>query len=209
MKPNNKRRLTVSYVEKLEPSEKTFLVWDGFQRGLALSVSPTGRKTWLVVYSFRGRARWYTIAAADAISLPAARQLAAEIMLEVIKGGDPQAEKIAKRNLEDLDGPQPLLKADPQAAMRSICKALKAERATPHDLRRTFGTMVTKMGFGRVAMDRVLNHKDQGIGSVYDRHGYSEENMKLMNAVASEILALATGEKEDNVIRFAKSTKQA
>ena len=34
-------------------------------------------------------------------------------------------------------------------AMRSVCTKLGAERATPHDLRRTFSTTVTGLGFGR------------------------------------------------------------
>ena len=98
MRVHHKRRLTVSYIQKLKPQSKTYLVWDLYQRGLALSVSPAGRRTWLVVYSLRGRSRWYTLAPADAISLPAARSQAAEIMLEVIKGGDPAAEKQTRRS---------------------------------------------------------------------------------------------------------------
>ena len=32
------------------------------------------------------------------------------------------------------------------AAMRNVCKKIGAERATPHDLRRTHGTMITRLG---------------------------------------------------------------
>jgi integrase len=56
------------------------------------------------------------------------------------------------------------------AAMREICQRLGAARATPHDLRRTHGTMITGLKFGRPAMNRIENHKEGGIGSVYDRH---------------------------------------
>src|SRR5262245_9794987 len=79
------------------------------------------------------------------------------------------------------------------AAMRTICAKLKAERATPHDLRRTFSTKVTGLGFGREALNRVTNHKEGGIASVYDRHGYAEETKLVMDAVASKIMALAEG----------------
>jgi integrase len=41
------------------------------------------------------------------------------------------------------------------ATMRSVCEHLKVPRATPHDLRRTHGTTVTALGFGRDAMNRV------------------------------------------------------
>jgi integrase len=78
-------------------------------------------------------------------------------------------------------------------AMRDICKVLSAERATPHDLRRTHGTTIAALGFGREAMNRVQNHVEGGIASVYDRHGYAEENKKVMEAVAARIMALVEG----------------
>jgi integrase len=39
--------------------------------------------------------------------------------------------------------------------MRSTCKDLSIPRATPHDLRRTHGTTVTALGFGRDATDKL------------------------------------------------------
>jgi integrase len=77
------------------------------------------------------------------------------------------------------------------AAMRAICADLGVnEKATPHDLRRTHGTTVTRLGFGRDAMNRIQNHREGGIGSVYDRHEYAEENKKVMEAVAEHIVQL-------------------
>jgi integrase len=78
-------------------------------------------------------------------------------------------------------------------AMREICKALSVPRCTPHDLRRSHGTTITGLGFGRETMNRLQNHKEGGIADVYDRHQYSEENMRVMEAVASRIIALAEG----------------
>ena len=79
------------------------------------------------------------------------------------------------------------------ATMRNICKRLAVPRVTPHDLRRTHGSTITKLGFGREAMNRIQNHKEGGIGDVYDRHEYSDENKRVMEAVAAHILALAQG----------------
>jgi integrase len=76
-------------------------------------------------------------------------------------------------------------------AMRDICTKLKAERTTPHDLRRTALTAITRLRFGRDAMDRIANHKEDGITDVYDRHGYAEEDRKIMEALGRHILALA------------------
>jgi integrase len=80
------------------------------------------------------------------------------------------------------------------APMRALCAQLGVtSKVTPHDLRRTHGTLITGLGFGRDAMNRIQNHKDGGIGSVYDRHQYAEENRRIMEAVAAEIVRLAEG----------------
>jgi integrase len=86
----------------------------------------------------------------------------------------------------------PLSKLDD--AMREICKTLKIEPSvTPHDLRRTFGSMVTALGKGRQAMDRILNHADSSVGSIYDRHSYAVEDQQIMESVTARILALVEG----------------
>jgi integrase len=96
-----------------------------------------------------------------------------------------------KRAVTGLDG-----------AMRKICAELRVnEAAKPHDLRRTHGTMVTRLRFGRDAINRIQNHKEGGIADVYDRHEYADENRNIMEAVARRIMALAEGRPEaDNVV---------
>ena len=78
-------------------------------------------------------------------------------------------------------------------SMRDLCTKLAIERATPHDLRRSNGTMITGLGFGRDAMNRIQNHREGGIASVYDRHQYAVENKAIMEAVAAKIMALVEG----------------
>jgi integrase len=92
-------------------------------------------------------------------------------------------------------------------AMRAICAELGAERATPHDLRRTHGTTIASLGFGRDAMNRVQNHKDGGIASVYDRHRYAEENKRVMEATAARIMSLLEVGVATNVLSFNSSLK--
>jgi integrase len=90
------------------------------------------------------------------------------------------------------------------AAMRMICKALGVEPATPHDLRRTHGSTITALGLGREAMNRVQNHKEGGIASVYDRHGYADENKRVMEATAARLLSLAEGRTDSKVVPFVR-----
>jgi integrase len=88
-------------------------------------------------------------------------------------------------------------------AMRQVCKTLGVERATPHDLRRTHGSTITALGFGRDAMNRIQNHKEGGIADVYDRHGYESETKRVMEAVAAHIMTLVEGGATDsNVLQY-------
>lgn len=85
-------------------------------------------------------------------------------------------------------------------AMRAICAELDLAPATPHDLRRTHGTTITALKFGRDAMNRIQNHKEGGIADVYDIHDYADENKQIMEACAAHILRLAAGKGGDNII---------
>jgi integrase len=49
------------------------------------------------------------------------------------------------------------------------------EHWTSHDLRRTVGTGMEKLGCSRVVQDRILNHVDSSISGIYDQHGYDDE----------------------------------
>ena len=89
--------------------------------------------------------------------------------------------------------------------MRDICAKLEIERATPHDLRRTALTAIARLKFGRDAMDRIANHKEDGVTDVYDRHGYAEEDRKIMEALSRHILSLVAGSDGSNVVELPRT----
>jgi integrase len=96
--------------------------------------------------------------------------------------------------VRDLLPDAPMRRGRMQQDMRDICARLGVrEKVTPHDLRRTFCSKVTALGFGRDAMNRVTNHKEGGIADVYDRHQYQEENKTIMETVARHIAGIAEG----------------
>ena len=39
-------------------------------------------------------------------------------------------------------------------------------------------------------MNRIQNHKEGGIGSIYDRYSYAEENRRVQEAVAERIMSM-------------------
>jgi integrase len=387
--PARRRTLTELLVRKISPESTAFLIWDARQRGLALRVHPTGRRSWLYIYRSNRRPRWLHLGDAEAIALSAARLLAAEAALEVAHGRDPAAEKRAKRHentfadiarryvaeyaqkhnkswrqadalirrsalprwsklqaasitrgdvkaligqiaapisanqtlaaisavfawamKEELVPANPARGVDrnatrarervlgaselplfwaalndiepvPAAAlrmllltgqrpgeirhmrrehlrdgwwkmpgeaipeiwpgtkngrahrvwipapakeiiaamtvdgapvgfvfssgrldkpMRAICAKLGFEPMTPHDLRRTHGSTITSLGFGRDGMNRIQNHAEGGIADVYDRHKYEAENKRIMEAVAAKIMRIAVGKDDAGAV---------
>jgi hypothetical protein len=105
-RPVNKRKLTDAFVQTRKVTIPE-LIWDTKAPGLVLAVRPSGRKAWRVIYRFHGRPRWLTLGDVRSIGLADARQLATEVVLDVIKGRDPVAERKAKRltgSFADLAG---------------------------------------------------------------------------------------------------------
>jgi Arm DNA-binding domain len=94
----NKRKLNDLVVKKLKPQKRAFVVWDNYQRGLAVQVQPSGRKSWKCIYSFHGRPRWYFLGDVAAIDLSDAQRLASRTMFAVTEGTDPAAVRRAERN---------------------------------------------------------------------------------------------------------------
>jgi integrase len=88
--------------------------------------------------------------------------------------------------------------------MRDISATLNVKKPVrPHDLRRTHGSTVTRLGFGRDAMHRLQNHKEGGLSDVYDVYAYEKETITIMSVVAQFLVSLSMGkEPETNVVQF-------
>ncbi len=65
------------------------------------------------------------------------------------------------------------------------------DNVTPHDLRRTFSSMITARGHGVDAMHKLLNHREGKLVKTYDRFGYRAERWWVQTDVAGRILSLA------------------
>ena len=54
--PPKKTKLNDLYIKRLKPDgERPYLVWDTYQRGLAIQVQPTGTKAWKCIYPFHSK----------------------------------------------------------------------------------------------------------------------------------------------------------
>jgi integrase len=64
---------------------------------------------------------------------------------------------------------------------------------TLHDFRRTAASMMTMLGIPRLHVSKVLNHADEGITAVYDRHDYLPEMRKALETWADYLAAIVSG----------------
>ena len=90
-----------------------------------------------------------------------------------------------------------------EARLKRLWQRHEIEQINPHDLRRTNGTMVTRLGLGRLAMSRLLGHADNSVSTIYDRHSYRDEDRRAVDAVARHIIAIVEGTTAtENVVRL-------
>lgn len=76
---------------------------DNVVKGLRLHVTGSS-KSWQLRYTINGTRRIYTIGPFPTVSLKSARELATDLVVEIRKGRDPAAERIAKRGELTVDG---------------------------------------------------------------------------------------------------------
>ncbi len=73
-------------------------------------------------------------------------------------------------------------------------QAAQLEDFVPHDLRRTAASNMTGMGIARLTVGKVLNHAEQGVTKVYDRHSYDAEKRHALNVWAARVDEIVTGQ---------------
>lgn len=66
-------------------------------------------------------------------------------------------------------------------AVRENAKHFGIEHFTPHDLRRTAASFMTKLRVPRLHVEKVLNHSTGDIAEVYDRHDYLPEKRAALD----------------------------
>ncbi len=66
----------------------------------------------------------------------------------------------------------------------------KLEHFTPHDLRRTAASMMTKSGITRLTVAKILNHADRDITAVYDRNKYDKEKQAAMQSWGRKLASI-------------------
>jgi len=68
----------------------------------------------------------------------------------------------------------------PDHAVRRSVDDLGVANFTPHDLRRTAASYMTSIGVSRLVVSKLLNHVEQGVTAIYDRHSYDADKRKAI-----------------------------
>jgi integrase len=89
-------------------------------------------------------------------------------------------------------------------AVRENQKQLDIEHFTPHDLRRTAASFMTKLGVPRLHVEKVLNHSTGDIAEIYDRHNYADEKRVALDRWGEYLTNLVEG-REQTVVPLARS----
>ena len=74
---------------------------------------------------------------------------------------------------------------------------------TLHDLRRTARSLMSRAGVNKDIAEHTLGHTIKGVGGVYDRHDYTEEKARALEALAALVERIMNPPKKgDNVIHM-------
>ena len=60
---------------------------------------------------------------------------------------------------------------------------------TPHDFRRTVATGLSVLGYPRLIVQKVINHADNSVTSVYDRYSYDREKREALSRWTEMLIA--------------------
>lgn len=110
--------------------------------------------------------------------------------------------KTAKEQAEDSQWvfPSPRDGGSKRIADTAIDRAVRNNRQvfgidsfTPHDLRRTAASLMTSMGISRLVVSKILNHAEQGVTAVYDRHSYDSEKKTALEAWGRKLESIVSG----------------
>ena len=88
-------------IENLKPKDKPYIERE--KRGFALRILPTGVMTWLFIYTFNGKRKWYTLGQYPGVTLKAARKAYSEAYELYQRGGDPSADRQKEKDADTVE----------------------------------------------------------------------------------------------------------
>lgn len=123
---------------------------------------------------------WWTIPAIKSKNGNAHKVPLSKLALEILK----QIKLISSQSKWLFPSPKGDLPFTPEAINRAIRRndeqLQEVEHFTPHDLRRTAASHMTALGVPCLIVSKILNHVENSVTAVYDRHSYDKEKKQAM-----------------------------
>ena len=69
-----------------------------------------------------------------------------------------------------------------------------------HDLRRTCGTGIARLGIATSTISRVLNHKQGGVTQIYDRYSYLDEKRRALDTWGNKLTSIIRPKDDRKVV---------
>jgi integrase len=69
-----------------------------------------------------------------------------------------------------------------------------------HDLRRTAASLMVGSGIPRLVVSKILNHVEQGVTAIYDRHSYDTEKRGALFRWDARLREIVTGQPAAKVV---------
>lgn len=82
--------------------------------------------------------------------------------------------------------------------VRKDGKALAIAPFTPHDLRRTAATLLGAAGYTTHLIGKLLNHTDQTVTGIYNRHEYDKEKREMLDALEGIMKGILESDPTEN-----------
>ncbi len=74
---------------------------------------------------------------------------------------------------------------------------------------RTAASHMTGMSISRLTVSKILNHVEQGVTRVYDRHSYDREKRDALDAWGRRVDSVVSGAPSARVVAFAEKIRRA
>lgn len=108
-----------------------------------------------------------------------------------------------RRNLKDYQPRRPIKGETVSMVKVAEDKKMAMAHFTPHDLRRTFSSLLPSLGVSKEIIHAILNHSDDPLDQIYILYKYDKEKQLAMEAWERKIKSIITG-KKSNVIQIGK-----
>jgi integrase len=138
-------RFTDKGILALKPKGDRYEVWEDGRTGFGIRIAPSGRKAWLYMYRFGGKARRMTLGRYPTITLGTARVKFAEAKRRLDLGEDPGALAIAEKRSELAASTVADLVAEYlERSAKSLGSYREVERILRHDVVPAWGNRKAK-----------------------------------------------------------------